>query len=523
MTADATAETKWWSDPRTATRFTFVPALVALALGGYELSLPHVLFGVTGYDDGVWFGSAVALAHGVLPYRDYAFVAPPGIAELLWPIGLLSRVTGTDTAFAVARLVTAAVVGLEAFLAAWALRHRGVVASQVAGFALVLAPSALAADYSVMLEPYLNACCLLGIVLALPGGRFAGPRRLVAAGVAFGVAGAVKPWAIVPAAVLALVALPEVRRRVVPFVAGTAAGFFVPTLPLALLAPGAFWRDVVTSQLTRQAGGRLHSFGYRMGELTGLGRSLGLTVTPWLAVGVCTVVLLGCAAVIGVAVLRGRSSALDLFAFVATVATLVAVVVEPTYYTHYNDFVAPYFALLVGSVAPYLTASVALGDGRRSPGGIARGALAGLALVAVVLVGLDVAHDRDWAATAARDRGTAIAAAVPLGACVLSDNPSLLLTADRFLTANGRCPFLLDSFGTWLAVDPRNLPGDHRPPPPALVALWRGLFAGADYVVLDAQHTFRVPWTPALDRAFQADFRRLPLPPADLPVYVRRS
>lgn len=47
-----------------------VATLLALALRVYQLARPGELFGVAWYDDGVYFGSAVRLVHGVPPYRD---------------------------------------------------------------------------------------------------------------------------------------------------------------------------------------------------------------------------------------------------------------------------------------------------------------------------------------------------------------------------------------------------------------------------------------------------------------------
>ena len=48
-------------------------------------------------------GTAIRLVHGVLPYRDYAFVHPPGIALLMTPAALVGRFVGTHDAMAVAR------------------------------------------------------------------------------------------------------------------------------------------------------------------------------------------------------------------------------------------------------------------------------------------------------------------------------------------------------------------------------------------------------------------------------------
>src|SRR6516162_11115450 len=79
--------------------------LLALGLRVYVLLRPGLLL-VTQYDDGPYFGSAVRLVHGVLPYRDFAFVQPPGITLLMGPVGLVSYLTGTAWGLVIARFLT---------------------------------------------------------------------------------------------------------------------------------------------------------------------------------------------------------------------------------------------------------------------------------------------------------------------------------------------------------------------------------------------------------------------------------
>ena len=84
----------WMRAALMATWPALVAGLVALGVTGYQLTLPHALAGVHGYtgygyDDGVYLGTAIRLVHGVFPYRDYAFVHPPGIALLLTPACVL--------------------------------------------------------------------------------------------------------------------------------------------------------------------------------------------------------------------------------------------------------------------------------------------------------------------------------------------------------------------------------------------------------------------------------------------------
>src|SRR5207244_3369356 len=91
------------------------PGLLALGICSYQLSLPHAFLGVHGADDGVYLPPALRLLHGAFPYRDYAFVHPPGIAWLMTPLAFLGN---TRDAMAAARVVTALVAGLNACLAA---------------------------------------------------------------------------------------------------------------------------------------------------------------------------------------------------------------------------------------------------------------------------------------------------------------------------------------------------------------------------------------------------------------------
>src|SRR6266446_2318187 len=74
-----------------------ITAVTVLGLGLrlFYLTRPGYLLGVTEYDDGSYFGSAVRLVHGVLPYRDFVFVQPPGITILMVPTALAAKVVGT--------------------------------------------------------------------------------------------------------------------------------------------------------------------------------------------------------------------------------------------------------------------------------------------------------------------------------------------------------------------------------------------------------------------------------------------
>ena len=71
--------------------------VLALAVRLFTLTRPGFLTGVSEYDDGVYLGAAIRLTQGAVPYRDFAFVQPPGILLLMTPAALVARMTSIST------------------------------------------------------------------------------------------------------------------------------------------------------------------------------------------------------------------------------------------------------------------------------------------------------------------------------------------------------------------------------------------------------------------------------------------
>jgi len=118
---------------------------------------------------------------------------------------------------------------------------------------------------------------------------------------------------------------------------------------------------------------------------------------------------------------------------------------------------------------------------------------------------------------------------IPPGSCVLTNDSSLTVSADRFVPASPGCPAMVDAYGTLLAMtDGRKrlaTPQDVR----LVTALWRADFAHAPYVWFESGSQGQIPWTPALYAYFTTHFKLLGLvngPGAhDVPeggLYVRR-
>ena len=114
-----------------ATVIIAVAALLALALRLYQLSRPVFLLSVNEYDDGPYFGSAVRLVNGDLPYRDFLIVQPPGITLLMVPVALVSKATGTAWGMAIGRILTALAGAVAVALAGLLVRHRGALATVI--------------------------------------------------------------------------------------------------------------------------------------------------------------------------------------------------------------------------------------------------------------------------------------------------------------------------------------------------------------------------------------------------------
>jgi hypothetical protein len=484
-----------------------VPALLALGICAYQLSLPNVLFGVhgitgDGYDDGVYLGVATRLVHGVLPYRDFVFVHPPGIALLMSPLAALGRVIGTRDALVIARLVTAGVTALNAALAALAVRHRGPGAMAVAGTALACFPLAVAADQTLLLEPYLVCFCLLGTIAVFSGGAIGGRRRVFLGGIAFGFAGAVKIWAILPIVVAVLICLPRWKTAVRPIVVGITLGFAVPCLPFFLAAPHAFLHDVFADQLTRAApGAGSPTFASRLLLMTGL---TGLHAVVGLAVCCAIGFVVFVALVYGG--LFGSSTRLDWFLLGSAVVVTTAMFFSTALYDHYVYFPAAFIAMVFGScVARGLEAM-----GRAVPLVQRFGDLAlpgALALVAAaILLPQQASYARAYLSSA-EDPSTILDRAIPPGACVTADQITFAIDADRFNPATRDCPAVLDPFGMWVADLPEHLPPSPGPYSEKFVELWGKWLNETNDVVLVAPMSDYIPWSAGLSAWFDDSFR----------------
>lgn len=470
----------------------FVVCLGAVASLASELSQPHWLFGVTEYDDGVYLASAIELLHGFLPYRDFVFVQPPGASLVLTPAAATSLVLGSRDAMVLARLLTAAVEVANVTIVAWLVRRYGPVAVLVAGGILVAFPASLYGSHTVLLEPYLDLFCLLGLVAAFPRGELGGRRRLGVAGIAFGLAGAVKLWAIAPFVVLVAIVVVWDRRRAVVLLAGAAGAFGATVLPFALAAPRRFVRDVFIAQADR----RLPFRTPLVARLRGL---TGLEYQP--AHAPLALTLAACAVFALVVVAGARLGApartpLGLYAPLAAVAVGLLLLVPSEYYYHYGAFEGPFLALSLGLAAGSLAGRSVLSARVVGTLAVAVVALLGLSTARLVSVLAATHHFHDPGALLSR-------LAAP-GSCAIGTGPGELVVSNRLSTNLARCPQPVDPGGVLLAD------GAGRSARKARrldAALWQHALEHAQYVVgVNGRGRARIDWTRRLVRYLHRHF-----------------
>ena len=494
-----------------ATRLAIVAVgLLGLAFALYQLAEPGALYGVTEYDDGIYFGSSVLLVHGYLPYRDFAFSMPPGITLLMAPVAAVAHLVGTRMGIAIVRVITAVVAGLNCSLAGALVRHRGAFTVLVAGGLLAAWPTAVYADHTLMLEPYLSAFCLLSLVLAFTGAAEPTRRRILVAGCALGFAGDIKVWAIFVAVPALAVMAFRARQRLRTYLVGIVVGFVVPALPFFAAAPRAMIHDNVVLWFLP---GRVYmdTLTFRLSVLTGVNSLAHFATDAPLtdALVVAATALL----VVGYVVWRRRSAPIEWLVLGCAATTVTVLLAAPLFYAHHLYFafvfVAPALAVALTNAATLAAAGLA--RARHWPAAATRAVVSGALACALVLAGAVLVVPPEMSSDSvllkAADIGSVIAATIPAGGCVVSDRSIILLVANRFVSDARECPRIVDPTAIEAEVDGRTkyaAPAHDR-----VVADWITWFSVARYAVISDRSIRRIPWNRQLRHWFHAHYRPL--------------
>lgn len=428
-TATPAAPTRVVGSRRAWLLVVLVVALVALAARLVPVLRGGGLFGLIGYDGGVYYAAGAGLAHGLLPYSDFLLLHPPGIVLALLPFGLLGRVVGQPEAMALARVVWMLLGSATAVLVATTLRRHGLVAALVGGLLYAVWVPAIFVERTTTLEAVTGVLTLVAawiVLRAVP--RTLTDRAALVAGLLLGASCATKIWGVLPLLAVALwCAFEHDRRRALVLVVGAAAAAVAICLPFFLVAPKTMWDMVVGAQLGRPR----VDVGWSTKAVDTVGLSqIGTGLVPLFVV----VVLL-----LAVAVVAGLRTATGRLAVALLVVGLGLLALSPAWTVDYASIVAAPVALLGGHAAGVVVAALSR--------------LALLRVLCLVLVlggiaGYGVLSSRNTTfggTFAGRSMGQVVA---DVPGCVTTDDPAVLVVAgvlDRNIQRG--CPLMVDLGG----------------------------------------------------------------------------
>lgn len=485
-----------------------VTTALALTLRIWQLTRPGSLTGIVEYDDGPYVGSAVLFTHGILPYRDYIFVQPPGIILLLAPVAWLAKLgwISLPAVMATGRVVTMSVSALGVLAAGLLVRHRGVAAVLIAGGFQAVYTGSLQAAHTVLLEPWLALFTLVAALVLFRGDRLAtGLRRMAFGGLLLGFAGAVEAWAVLPVAAIGVLLLAS-PKRLAMFAGGVAAGFLVPSLPFALESPRGFWAGVITAQIGNRPGAIRVSPLYRFKLMAGM-TWLNPMSGPVTVIGSLLIVAVIAGAVTFAWALSGRGPGhLEWFVLLVTAASVVMFLAPSQFLYHFMGWLGPFLGLSLG-LPPARCAQAIREALPWSPRPWPQTALAALAVpvlggFAALQIGALPALPPAPVLSPLVDR------IVPAGACLLSDTGPPLIMTSRLVPASRRCVIMLDPTGADLELSHGLKPDTGAGKVRAVEVMWWRAFRNAQFVLLrSGPGGARVAWTPDLWAYFNHNFR----------------
>ncbi len=384
------------------------------------------------YDDGVHFAAAMGLVNGLLPYRDFLLLHPPGVVLFLAPFALLSWVIGEPDAVAVARLSWMVLGGVNAVLCGLVLRPLSRLAGLVAALYYALSLGAIYVEHTTLLEPPATTLLLVALVLTrlLGSGDGIRTRHYVVAGLLLGVSPVLKIWGVV--AILVVVGGIAFRRAWRPALitlGAATASCAAACLPFFLAAPVEMWKMVVVAQFNRRR--TEERMAERLTDVLGTREWTGATGiwNHWLTA--TTVVLL-----VALVICVIRAELRVVAALMITHGALV--LTTPMWFLHYAGLTSAPIALTIGGA---LAAAMGWTAGIRWLPPALAALTAGLVLIlAVPMTRLDLGRPFP---------GQSLAAAVAdHPGCLTTDWPMASLQMDHMQTdLDRRCPFVVDLGG----------------------------------------------------------------------------
>ncbi|MFP5346479.1 MAG: glycosyltransferase 87 family protein [Actinomycetes bacterium] len=367
------------------------------------------LRGTGTYDDGVYFTAALALVHGRLPYGQFVLLHPPGVMLVLAPFAGLASWVGDSTAFALARVAFMVLGTVTAVLVARLAGTAGRTAATTAGLAYAIAPAAVYAEHTTMLEGPVNLCLAAGLLVLLGRAPIVAPRAALA-GALLGLGTTVKFWELVPLVVVAVWVGARVGRpHLVHLLAGAVAAGVVVCGPFFLVAPGAMVRYVLLAQLDRprMAANILDRLALVVGQ--------GPADAPR---PVLMAVIVGASAVLFAAAWSIRHDEGAPLFLALSAGTMALVLASPPAFRHYGAIAAVPVSVVLGEAVQHAWDR---SSADRSPARMLT-----LVAAAFVVVAMAVTSIREFGVVFPRR----LATAAQQQGCVTADDPTNLLLLD---------------------------------------------------------------------------------------------
>lgn len=269
------------------------------------------------YDEGVYVTGAALLSKGLLPYRDYVFLHPPGILLFLFPWGL----GGPLFTLGAARLLSSLLGATSAVLM---VRLVGGRAALPVALLWILWPELVSSERGAFLEPLMNCAGLAALVMLKDA---PGPKRATLSGVLCAGALLVKVWGGLWCLAAFLLCPKPLRHRLVLAAAGA---FGLVMVPFLIASGTELVRQVLLAHWGRPPDGDL-SLALRLDQM-------------FVDRNVCPAILAALA--VPLVILRGGPGRVALLGFGLLSAGFLS---AAAYWNQYNAALIPFELWLIGS------------------------------------------------------------------------------------------------------------------------------------------------------------------------------
>lgn len=210
---------------------------------------------------------------------------------------------------------------------------------------------------------------------------------------------------------------------------------------------------------------------------------------------------------------------------VATAALVgLAFMWPPGFFFHFPAFLAPFLALAIALPTSRALAAVQLIGWAAVDRWLQRAAVIATTLAVAVFAMIQAGSAGSLRPRVPPSVIAAVRHAVPAGACVLTDQVSFTIAANRFDSSVPGCPLMIDPLETDYALSPGRDGLTGAGTVPAVARIMRNAFAHAQYVWLADTYNLRgIAWTSALRAYFNQNFTRVLTDDRGDALYVRKG